>query len=153
MKVDDVAVLVSEDLDFDVLGSLDVALEEDGVVAEGILSFILGLFQSALEVGGLFDDAHAATATTKGGLDDEREADFVCYSEGLVGIRNGVVGSGEDGNLGSDGLGARGGFVAHGAEEVGGWSNEGDPFTGASAGEVGIFREESVAGMDESDAF
>jgi len=153
VQVDDVPVLVAEDLHFDVLGALDVALEEDGVVSEGVLGFFLRLGEESLEVGGLFDDAHAATATTEGSLDDEREADFVRDGEGLVGIGNGVVSSGEDGDIGGDGLSASGGFVAHGAEEVGGWSDEGDAFTSAGAGEVGIFREESVAGVDESDAF
>ncbi len=37
VEVDDVAVLVAEDLHLDVLGALDVALQENGWVAEGVL--------------------------------------------------------------------------------------------------------------------
>ena len=153
VEVDDVSVLVAEDLHFDVFGALDVALEEDGVVSEGILRFFLGFFEAGLELGRFFDDAHAATAATEGGFDDEGKADLMRYREGLVRVGDGVVGSGEDGDVGGDGLSAGRGFIAHGAEEVGGGSDEGDAFTGAGAGEVGIFREESVAGVDEGDAF
>jgi len=72
VEVNDVSVLVAKDLHFDVLGALDVAFEEDGVVAEGVLGFFLGLGEAGLELGGFFDDAHAASAATEGGLDDER---------------------------------------------------------------------------------
>ncbi len=152
VKVDDVAVTVAEDLDFDVLGAFDVAFEEDRVVAKGVLRFFLGFFEAGLKLGGFFDNAHAAPATTEGGFDDEREANFMGHGEGLVGIGNGVVGSWKDGDLGGDGLGASGGFVAHGAEEVGGGPDEGDAFAFTSAGEIGVFREEAVAGVNEGDA-
>ena len=37
VEVDDISVLVAEDLHLDVLGALDVALQENGRVAEGVL--------------------------------------------------------------------------------------------------------------------
>ena len=153
MEVHDVTVSVAENLHLDVLGALDVALQEDGVVSEGIKGFFLGLLEAALQLGRFFDDAHSATAATEGCLDDEREPDFVSDCEGLVGIRDGVVGPGKDGDIGGDGLSTGRGFVTHGAEEVGRWSDEGNAFTFASAGEVGIFGEETVSGVDQGNAF
>lgn len=153
MKVNDIAVLVAEDLDFDVFGALDVALQEDSVVTKSVEGFFLGFLQAGLEFGGFFDDAHAATTTTEGRFDDEGEADFVGDGEGLVGIRDGVIGAWEDRDLGGDGLGTGRGFVAHRAEKVGGGSDKSDPFVGAGAGKVGIFREKAVTRVDESDAF
>jgi lipopolysaccharide biosynthesis protein len=43
VEMDDIAVLVAEDLDFDVFGSRDVALQKDGGVAKGVERFILSL--------------------------------------------------------------------------------------------------------------
>ena len=153
VHVDHVAVLVAEDLHFDVFGALDVALEEDGGVAEGVLGFVLGFGETGLELGGFFDDAHAATATTEGGFDDERETDFLRGGDRLVGIGDGVFGSGEDGDVGGDGLGTGGGLVAHGAEEVAVRSDEDDAFASTSFGEVGIFGKEAVTGVNHGDPF
>ena len=45
VEVDNIAVLVSEDLYFDVLSSLDIAFKENSGVAEGVLGFFLGFGQ------------------------------------------------------------------------------------------------------------
>ena len=152
VEVDDVAVLVAEDLDFDVLGALDVALEEDGGVAEGVLGFGTGLGEEAGELGRFFDDAHAAPAATEGGLDDEREADFVGDGEGFVGIGDGFLGAGEGGDGELVGEGAGGGFVTHVFQKIRGGADEDDALTLAGAGEGGVFREEAVAGVDHGHA-
>ena len=68
-------MLVGEELDLDVPRPLDVALAEDGVVAEGGLS--LRRVERLLELVSLADDAHPSAAAARGGLDDEREADLV----------------------------------------------------------------------------
>jgi len=99
VEVDDVAVLVAEDLDFDVFGAFDVALEENGGIAESILSFRACLGQQAGELGGFFYDAHAASAATEGGFDDEWETDFMGDLESFIGIGDGFLGAGKGGDV------------------------------------------------------
>ena len=76
MEVHDVAVLVAQNLDFDVFGAADVAFEKYRAVAECGGCFAGGFFQLACELILRFDDAHAASAAAERGFDDEREADF-----------------------------------------------------------------------------
>ena len=45
-QVDEIAVLIAEDLHFDVLGAADVAFDENFRAAERAAGFALGLFQS-----------------------------------------------------------------------------------------------------------
>jgi hypothetical protein len=69
VEVEEVAVAVAEDLDFDVAGVADVAFEEDGAVAEGGAGFGGGFGEAGFEVGGFEDDAHAAAAAAEGGFE------------------------------------------------------------------------------------
>src|SRR5262249_53311793 len=78
VEMKDVAVTVAEYLYFDMLGAADKALHEYRVVAESGCGFAAGLFEFAGEVGGLFDDTHAASAAAECGFNDERVADFGC---------------------------------------------------------------------------
>lgn len=113
VEVDNIAVLVSEDLDFDVFRSFNVAFQKNGRVSEGVLGFLLGFGEAGLKFGGFFNDPHTTTTTAKCGLDDEREADLMGYGKGLIGIGNGVVGARKNWNFGRDCLCASSGFVAH----------------------------------------
>jgi hypothetical protein len=51
VEVQDVAVAVAQNLDFDVAGAAHEAFDEDGVVAEGGGSFAAGFFQLAGKIG------------------------------------------------------------------------------------------------------
>src|SRR5579862_106424 len=74
---DDAAVPVGEELDLDMARAFEVALAEDGVVAERGLGFATRGRQSVLELGGVADDPHPAPAAAGGGLHEEREADLL----------------------------------------------------------------------------
>ena len=50
VEVDNIAVLVSEDLNFDVLSSLNVAFEKNCGVSAGVLGFFLGLGKACLQL-------------------------------------------------------------------------------------------------------
>lgn len=139
VEVEDVTVLVGDDLDFDVLGAADEALEEDGVVAEGGTGFAAGFFEFALEFAGFIDNAHAAATAPEGGLDDEGEADAFGSGLGLLGGGDGFGSAGDDGDLCFFGEGAGGGFVAEGVEHLWGRTDEDDARFGAGAGQGGIF--------------
>lgn len=144
---------IAEDLDFDVASAADVALHEDGVVAEGGAGLLAGLFEAGREIGGFVDDAHASAATTEGSLDDEGEADGGGHGDGLVDFVDGLFGAWDDGNGGLLGEFAGGAFVAEEFEEFGGGADESDAVLGAGAGEGGVFGEEAVAGVDGIDTF
>ena len=113
VEVQDVAVLVAEDLHFDVLGAADEALEEDGVVAEGGGGFAARLFELAGEIGGLIDDAHAAAAAAEGGLDDQRDSRcWPAIFAACLGLVTGCFGAGHARDAGLLREAAGGGLVA-----------------------------------------
>ena len=68
-------VPVAQNLDFDVFGAADVAFEENGVVAECSARLPGALRPAGLRIrSGEFDHAHAASAASERGFDDQRES-------------------------------------------------------------------------------
>jgi hypothetical protein len=81
VEMDDVALVVTKKLDFNVLGLVEEALDEDGSVTESRLGFRGGALERVLE-GLLFAYYTHTTATTaESGLDDDGKA--ILVSEGL----------------------------------------------------------------------
>ena len=152
VEVDDVAVLVAEDLHLDVFGALDVALQENSRVAEGVFRLGARFRQQAGELGGFFDDTHAAPAAAEGRLDDERETDFMRDGQGHVGIGDRLLGAGQGGDVELVGERAGGGLVAHVFQKLRRGADENDALARTGAGEVRVFREETVAGVDHRHA-
>ena len=72
-KRDSVTVAVPEELHLDVARRLDVALEENGVVAEGCLGLAPGRIERRVELTCRADDPHPAPTTARGRLDQQRE--------------------------------------------------------------------------------
>ena len=75
VQVQDIAVTVAENLDFDVPRAADVALEKNRVVAESCASFTPRFFEPPRKVPGLLHDAHPAATATERRFDDERKSD------------------------------------------------------------------------------
>ena len=73
---------VRQHLDLDVPRPLDVAFEEDAVVAERRLRLPPGRLERILELGRLPDDAHPATAAARGCLDHQGIPDLVRLAGG-----------------------------------------------------------------------
>ena len=67
---------------------------------------------------------------------------------GFVGLFDGIVGTGNGGDVGAAGDLAAGGFGAEGFHGLRGRADEGDAGVGAGARESCVFGEEAVAGMD-----
>ena len=153
-EVDEVAVRVAEDLHLDVLGAADVALEEHRVVAEGGAGLALRLFERAVELVGLLDDAHAAAAAAERRLDDHREADLARRSARL--LRGSVTGSSVPGTTRDAGLlrEARGRRSCRRAGRAARRSGPTKvmPARSQARGKRGVLGEEAVAGMDRVDA-
>src|SRR5262249_7238631 len=132
----DVTVRVAEELDLDVPRTLDVALGEHTVVAEGRLRLAPRRLERVVELLRRAHDSHPAPSAAGHGLDEQREADLL----GLAGLDD------RHARLAGDPLRLE--LVAAGAQSV---RTRPDPRKARRAhglGEVGALREESVAGMD-----
>ncbi len=152
VQMEDVAVFVTEELDFDMFGAADEFFEKDSRIAESAIGFTLGLVEQTVEVFGFFNHAHTASAAAESRLDDEREAEFSGDLECLLAVGDGVFGAGQGGNLKFLRQFASCDFVAHQVEQFRVGSDEGDSRLGAGAGEIGVLGEESVPGVDQIDA-
>lgn len=73
----DVAVVVTENLHFDVLGPVQEAFEENRAVAESILSLRSRATKRVFQVFLLPDNAHTTSTTAESGFDDDWEAVLV----------------------------------------------------------------------------
>ncbi len=133
---DDRAVGVREQLDLDVARTLDVALAEDGAVAERGLRLAAGRLERLLELLRRAHDPHAAAAAARGRLDEQREAELV----GLAGL--------DDGDAGLAREPLRRELVAARAQRLDGRADPDEAGRLDRGGEVGALREEPVAGMD-----
>jgi hypothetical protein len=134
------AVVVAEDLDLDVAGPSDVALDEHGGVSEAGLGLAASGSQRIGEIGGVVHQAHALAPASGGGLDHQREPDGRCV---------GGVGRGRqhrDAGLGGDGLGGE--LVAHRGDGLGCRPDPDEPGADDGVGEACVLRQEPVARMD-----
>jgi hypothetical protein len=146
-EVDHVARRVREDLHLDVARADHGLLEEDRRVAEGRLGLTHAGLERVAQVLAPLDPAHAASATTSDRLGEDREADLLGGSdEGVdVGARLRALEGGQPGLPGGgDGACLVAGQVQHRRRRA----DEGDPGAGALLGEVGVLRQEAVAGVD-----
>ncbi len=147
-EVHQVPVHVAEDLHFDVLGSREIALEEDVGLAEGRRGFAPGLGNFGVKVFGPVDRPDSAAAAAEARLDHQRVADLLCRGGDVVVLTKRGFGTGNGGHSNGVGQAPRGSLVAERVELVGGRADEGHPGGVARAREARILGEESVAGME-----
>ena len=152
VEVDDVAGAITEDLDLDVAGLFDVALDEDGAVAEGVEGLTGSECEAVLEVLHLGDHSHTLATTTEGGLDDDGEADLLAALLGLLVGGDGTGSTGHDGDVVLDGVLTGGGLIGEDAEGLDGGADEDHAGLLDGVGEVGVLGQEAVAGVDGGDA-
>ena len=77
---------IADDLHLDVPGTLDVALDDDGVVAEAVAPLGGGLGEGGGEPDGLVHDADALATTARRGLDEHGKADLGRRGGEIVGV-------------------------------------------------------------------
>ena len=144
-----VAVFIGEDLDFDVARGLQKFFHVDHGIAESRPSLGLGHGDGVQQRGFGMHDAHTAAAAAAGCLDDDRVADTGGGPDDLVGIiGQGAVGAGHARHLGFEHRLFGGDLVAHQADIVGTRADEGEAGRLHALGEICIFRQETIAGMD-----
>jgi len=97
-------------------------------------------------------DPHAATAAAEGRLDDEGKANRPRDLERFAAVRDRLFRSGQSGDVHFLRESAGRDLVAHRIEHLGIGSDELQAGLAAGAGKVGVFGEETVAGVYERDA-
>ena len=147
-KRDDAAVGVGEDLDFDVAGIFQIFFEIETRVAESVERFGGGIAPGGSEVGIAGNETHAFSAAAGDGFEQYGVAHRLCEGLRLVGFFDGIVAAGNGGDVGAACELAAGGFRAESFHGFGGRTDEDEAGFLAGTGERGIFREESVAGVD-----
>ena len=126
------AVGVGEQLNLDVPGPLEVALEVDAVVAEGRLRLALRRRDRLGELARRAHDAHPAPAAARRGLDDQRRLARL-RDRGHAGVRRDLL---------------RGELVAAGAQGLRRRPDPGQAGRRHGFCEAGILGEEAVARMN-----
>ena len=142
---------VRQDLELDVAGPLDVLLEVDLAVAEGLLGLAPGDVELLGEGDVVVGDPHAAPAAARDRLDDDRVADRRATLTASASVSTGPSLPGNDGTPAFRTVSLAIGLVAHQLDGLGLGADELDVAGLALLGEFGVFRQEPVARMDRVD--
>ncbi len=124
VEVDNVAVVVAEKLNLDVLGLVEEALDEDGAVAEGRLGLGGGALECFLERLLFADDSHATATTAISSFDDDGESVLVRKLLNLFEPLDGALRTRDNGDIGSNGKLASGNLVAKSIDHLRRGANE-----------------------------
>ena len=147
-KVDQAAVLVAKQLDFNVTGAANKFFEKNVSGAEGGAGLTPRLIESVVELVGRQRDAHAATAAAVGRLDHDGITEAFGERMGFFIGADRLIAAGKDGNLRLLSDAARRHLVAELFENFGARPNENKAGLTNGAGEMRILGEEAVAGMN-----
>src|SRR5690554_2339494 len=146
---DSVAAPICKHLNLDMARVLEELLHIDFGIIEGGTGFITSHGHSAQQCRFGVDDAHAATATATGRLDDDGIADIACGLHDLFGIfRQRAFRAWHDRHAGFYHGAFCADFVAHGPDGFGTRSDEHKAAFLDALGEVGVLGEEAVTRMD-----
>src|SRR5215218_9795300 len=147
-EVDHPTELVTEDLELDVPRPHQVLLDVDVAVAERRERLTARERKRPLVLLGTLCHAHSLSAPAGGSLDDHGKADRPRKLERLLDVLDGTGRAGHDRHADGGHRLPCGGLVAHHADLLGRRTDEGDVRGGADLGELGVLRQEAVAGMD-----
>ena len=126
-EVDQVAVAVAQELDLHVAGMLDVALQVDGVVAEGVQALGLGGPVGGRQVLGAEHHAQALAAAPGGRLEHHRVADLLGPGHGMLLGLQVLAHARHQGHPHGVHRHPGGGLVAHDPDRLRVGPDEGDP--------------------------
>ena len=148
VEMDDVAMPVGKDLDFDMPGGDDRLFQNERVGAEGVAGFGARGPQCGQKILFPVHAAHAATAAACRSLDHDRKADLArgVQQHAVVPVITFVTGHAgnvrpEHGQLGFA-------LGSHQANGLHGGADEGEAGLLTAFGKVGILGQETIAGMD-----
>src|SRR5205807_74744 len=135
--VNGVAVLVAEDLNFEVPRRGEVALEVNALAPERRLRAVGALPKDFLQLGGVFGRRHPDAAAAARRLAQDRVADLTGLDDRLWHIGHHVAGAGHHGDASRAHQLARLALVLHSGHRLGRRPDEDDARLGARARELG----------------
>ena len=147
-EVHHVAVLVAHDLDFHMLGPLNVLFQKDRRIAERrtrLRSRALQAFQKLLAVA---HHPHATSAAAGAGLDDDGITALVGKDQRLLFGRHRFGRAGHDWHTDAGRHLAGRNLVAQAALDIRVGADKGNPCPFAGLGKLGVFRQKAVTGMN-----
>ena len=147
-KMDRVAVLVAEDLEFNVTRAREILLDVHLAVAERRQRLRTRELERAREIVLVLRDAHPLPATAGRRLDDDREADLARETDRFLRILHRSRRSRDDRHADVGHCLTSGGLVAHDPNLLGRRTDEGDVRRRARLGELRVLGEKPIAGMD-----
>ena len=123
-QMDDVPVRIGQDLDLDVPGAWDVALQKDAIIPEALSRLLPGFLESGGEFLGPVHDAQAPASAARGRLDENRVPEL--FGDSLQALRvvcRHLV-TGDHGNPGTNGQLFGGDLVAQRGNGLRGGADE-----------------------------
>ena len=147
-EVHDISMLIGQDLNLHMLGTLDEAFQKKGAIAEGSLRLASGLGQLLFQILGGTDDPHSPASPAKGSLGNQGESQLRSRLQGRLPFLNGLVGSGNHRNSRLPGEATGSQLVSQQLQQTGCRPHEGDVCLPASLGELRVLGQEPVTRMD-----
>src|SRR5260370_6699256 len=147
-QADDVAVLVRQHLEFDMARILDIAFQVKVAVAGGGRGLRLRLPVQAGQLVFSAHDAHAASAATRRGFEDDGKLGFPLPLARFFLGGDYAVRAGKDRYAVLFHGGASFFFLAHQPDDIGSRPDELDVAGFADFREIGVFRKQAITGMD-----
>ncbi len=123
------------------------SIEHIGIAERG-LRFAARAVQQLGEISLLLDETHAAPAAAGYRLDHDGVADLPGFDAERSGVLLRALVAGHDGNAGLDRDVLRRGLAAQRAHGLAARADEGDAGLRARIRQIGVFREEPIAGVD-----
>ena len=147
-QMEHAAVRIAEDLQLDVARRVEVALDQQGVVAERARRLAPRRRQRLRQGARLAYQTHALAAAAGRGLDQQRQADALRFARQgrVVEPRTRLAGHHRHAGLGHDR--ARFHLAAHASDRIHRRADEGEAGVNAARRELGVLGQEAVAGMD-----
>ncbi len=147
-EVNDIAVLVRQDLEFDMVGTFDIFFDEDAAVAECRLGLPRGHVHIVPQFLVRTHDPQASPPASGTGFDHDGIAGAAGEGQGLFGGAHPSFRAGDDGHTGLFGDLARLDLTAHQKNGLRRRADEGDARGLAQMRELCVFRKKPIPGMD-----
>ena len=151
IQVHQIAVLIPQNLHFDVARAADVALQEYGAVSERGRRFLARFFQLACEFGLIVHHAHAPAAAAESRLHDQRKTDILRDAPRLRRVGQRFFGARHNRHFRPHGQMPRRRLIAQQFQQIRTGAHEGDSGRLAGSRQGRILRQKPVAGMNEID--
>ncbi len=146
--MEDVPVMISKDLNLNVLGPANIALEENGIVAKRCRRLLPRFGNLRLKLAFSSNDPHPTPPSAERRLNDQRKSNLGGHSPGYGRVRHRFIGARNHWHACLLGEAPRSGLVAEQLEKIGRRTDEGDSRLSACVWQLWIFGEKAVTRMD-----